>query len=69
MTEAVPCMTINGVELTTAQVQMILVAFSNFLVDLAQEDGLPADTLGHQMRARYRVRAGEIQALMQRGEA
>ena len=60
-----PAITINGIELTTAQAMTLRVAIGSFAMSLRAE-GLGDDEHGVRMAKAYLARASEIEALMAR---
>ena len=55
-----PIITINGVQLNTAQAMTVRVAVTNFTLDLRAPDALGEDETGVAIRNGYRARLDEI---------
>jgi hypothetical protein len=55
-----PIITINGVQLNTAQAMTMRVALTNFVIDLKEPDALGNDETGIAIRNGYRARLNEI---------
>jgi len=60
MEDSEPVITINGVQLNTAQAMTVRVAITNFTLELRAPDALGDDETGVAIRNGYRARLSEV---------